>query len=84
MRSYFFKFFINYKENKFFEYLKLKYKILNIYYLNIKKFHFKNKLKLFCIESGKSKSVDFFFLLFRMDLKRFLSIGLLSGLKKLS
>ncbi len=84
MRSYFFKFFINYKKNKFFEYLKLKYLILNIYFLNINKFNYKNKLKLFCIESGKSRSVDFFFLLFRMDLKKFFSIGFLNGIKKIS
>jgi len=84
MRSYFFKYFINYKKNKFLEYLKLKYLILNIYFYKIKKYEFKNKLKLFCIESGKTKSVDFFFLLFRMDLKKFFSIGFLNGLKKIS
>lgn len=84
MRSYFFKFFINYKKNKFFEYLKLKYLILNIYFSNIQKLNYKNKLKLFCIESGKTKSVDFFFLLFRMDLKKFFSIGFLNGIKKIS
>ena len=64
MRSYFFKFFINYKKNKFFEYLKLKYLILNIYFSNIQKLNYKSKLKLFCIESGKTKSVDFFFYYF--------------------
>jgi len=84
MRSYFFKFFINYKKNKFFEYLKLKYLILNIYFSNIQKLNYKSKLKLFCIESGKTKSVDFFFLLFRMDLKKFFSIGFLNGIKKIS
>lgn len=84
MRSYFFKFFINFKKNKFFEYLKLKYLILNIYFLNVQKFQYKSKLKLFCIESGKTRSVDFFFLLYRMDLKKFFSIGFLNGIKKIS
>jgi hypothetical protein len=84
MRNYFFKYFIIYKKEKFFEFLKIKYKILNIYYFNLKKFKLINKKKIFCIESGKKKSVDFFFLLYRMDLKNHFSLGFLNGLKKLS
>jgi hypothetical protein len=84
MRSYFFKYFIVSKKEKFYEFLKIKNLILSIYFLNIKKFCLKNKKKMFCIESGKVKSVDFFFLLYRMDLKNQFSLGFLNGLKKLS
>jgi len=34
MRSYFFKYFINLKKEKFFEIIKIKFLILNIYFLN--------------------------------------------------
>jgi len=55
MRSYFYKYFINFKKEKFFEILKIKFLILNIYFLNQKKLNFKRRRKLFCIESGKKK-----------------------------
>lgn len=84
MRSYFFKNFIVSKKENFFEFLKIKYLVLNIYFLNIKKFPLKNNKKIFCIESGKMKSINFFFLLNRMDLKNQFSLGFLNGLKKIS
>ena len=84
MRSYFFKYFLNFKKEKFFEFLRIKFLILNIYFLNQKKFCFKKKRKLFCIESGKKRSVDNFFLLYRMDLKSHFNNGLMNGLKKIS
>lgn len=84
MRSYFFKYFINLKKEKFFEIIKIKFLILNIYFINQKKFFFKRKRKLFCIESGKTRSIDKFFLLYRMDLKRDFNLGQINGLKKIS
>jgi hypothetical protein len=84
MRSYFFKYFINFKKEKFFEIIKIKFLILNIYFLNQKKFIFKKKRKLFCIESGKMRSVNNFFLLYRMDLKNHFNNGFINGLKKIS
>ena len=84
MRSYFFKYFINLRKEKFFELLKLKFLILNIYFLNQKKLCFRKKRKLFCIESGATRSVDKFFLLYRMDLKSNFNNGLINGLKKIS
>jgi len=84
MRSYFFKYFIMSKQEKFFEFLKIKYLILSIYFLNIKKYYFLNKKKIFCIETGKEKSFNFFFLLNRMNLKNQFSLGFLTGLKKIS
>jgi hypothetical protein len=84
MRNYFFKYFIISKKENFFEYLKIKYLILNIYFLNMKKFSLLNKKNIFCIESGRVRSVNFFFLLNRMDLKNQFSFGLINGLKKIS
>ncbi len=84
MRSYFYKYFINFKKEKFFEILKIKFLILNIYFLNQKKLNFKRRRKLFCIESGKKRSVNNFFLLYRMDLKSHFNNGLINGLKKIS
>jgi hypothetical protein len=84
MRNYFFKYFIISKNENFFEYLKIKYLILNIYFLNMKKFPLLNKKNIFCIESGRVRSVNFFFLLNRMDLKNQFSFGLINGLKKIS
>jgi hypothetical protein len=84
MRSYFFKYFITTRKEKFFEFLKIKYLILHIYFLNLSKFALLNKKKIFCIESGKVRSINFFFLLNRMDLKNQFSLGFLNGLKKIS
>jgi len=84
MRNYFFKYFVVFKNEKFLEFLKIKYLVLNIYFLNLKKYYLVNNKKMFCIESGKTKSVNFFFLLYRMDLKNHFSSGFLNGLKKLS
>ena len=84
MRSFLFKYFVNFKKLKFFEFLKLKFLILKIYYINIKKLKVKNKIKLFCVETGRSRAVNFFFLLNRMNLKKNFNDGLLNGLKKIS
>lgn len=84
MRNYFFKYFVICKKETFFEFLKIKYLILNIYFKNLNKLCLLNKKKIFCIESGKVKSINFFFLLNRMDLKNQFSIGFLNGLKKVS
>ena len=84
MRSYFFKYFLSFKKEQFFEFLKIKFLILNIYFLNLKKFNLKKKNKIFCIESGRTRSVDFFFLLYRMDLKNNFNLGYINGLKKIS
>lgn len=84
MRSYFFKYFLNFKQVKFFEFLKLKFLILNIYFLNISKLNLKKFDKMFCIESGRTRSIDKFFFLYRMDLKNHFNLGLLNGIKKIS
>lgn len=84
MRSYFFKYFLNFKKEKFFEFLRIKFLILNIYFFNLKKLNLKNKCKIFCIESGRTRSVDYFFLLYRMDLKNNFNLGNINGLKKIS
>lgn len=84
MRNYFFKYFIIFKKEKFFEFLKIRYLILNIYFLKIKKLTLINRKKIFSIESGKVKSVNYFFLLNRMDLKNQFNFGFLNGLKKIS
>jgi len=84
MRRCFFKYYKNFKLNKVFEILKLKYVILNIYYSNINKLKVKKQKKIFCIETGKTRSVDSFFLLYRMNLKKNLSLSKMNGLKKIS
>lgn len=84
MRKYFFKYLKNYNLNKKFEFVKLKTKILNFYFYNVKIFCLKNLNKIFCVETGRKRSVLSFFFLNRMVLKKNLSLLKINGIKKVS
>lgn len=87
MKKCFFNNFKNLNLNNKKEFNKLVIKVLNL----SNDFNFKYSLEglklknnSFCIETGSKRSIDSFFLLNRMNIKKNLNLGKLIGVKKIS
>lgn len=67
-----------------FEFILLMNKVVKVNFMLKTNFYIKNILKNICIDSGNKRSVNMFFFLSRMSIKKNNSIGLINGLKKIS
>ena len=66
------------------EHFKLVYKILNIYFFIREPYIYQSFYKSFCVRTWHKRSVENYFLLNRMFIKKYLILGRLSGLNKIS
>lgn len=77
---------LNLINNFIFIYLQNKIKVINTLnkrkLLTLKKNSFKNKIVNRCILTGRSSGVNKPFYIFRLPLKKFLSLGIFPGYKK--
>lgn len=84
MKKYFSKVLKNVFLLNNFEFKLLLNKVLKINFFLKTNFFIKNILKNICRDSGNKRSVNMFFFLSRMSIKKYNNLALINGLKKVS